>query len=73
MKNFKLISTPLAADFKFNSQQSPSREKEMEKIMSVPYACVVTNLMCSLVCTRSNIAHVVGVINRFLVNPDKEH
>lgn len=39
----------------------------------VPYASAVGSLMYAMVCTRSDITHVVGVISRFLSSPDKEH
>jgi len=29
--------------------------------------------MYAMLCTRPNIAHVVGVVSRFLSNPAKEH
>ena len=31
------------------------------------------SLMYAMVCTRSDIAHVVGVVSNFLSNPGKEH
>ncbi|RVW42665.1 Retrovirus-related Pol polyprotein from transposon TNT 1-94 [Vitis vinifera] len=39
----------------------------------VPYASVMGSLMYVMVRTRLDIAHVVGVVNRFLSNPGKEH
>eukprot|EP00253_Pinus_taeda_P005437 PITA_05437 len=39
----------------------------------VPYASAVGSLMYSMVCTRPNIAHVVGVLSRFMSKPGKEH
>jgi hypothetical protein len=39
----------------------------------VPYASVVRNLMYLIVCTRLDIAHVVGVLNRYMSKPGKEH
>ena len=32
----------------------------------VPYASAVGSLMYAMVCTRPNIAHIVGVISRYL-------
>ena len=29
--------------------------------------------MYTMICTRPNIAHAVGVVSRFLSNPDEEH
>ena len=39
----------------------------------MPYASAVGSLMYAMVCTRPDIAHVVGVVIRFLSNPSKEH
>jgi len=39
----------------------------------VSYASTLGSLMYVMVCTRPNIAHVVGVVSMFLSNPGKEH
>jgi hypothetical protein len=39
----------------------------------VPYASVVGSLMYAMVCTRLEIAHVVGVLSRYMSKPGKEH
>jgi hypothetical protein len=39
----------------------------------VPYASAAGNLMYAMVCTRLDIAHVVGVLNRYMSKPGKEH
>ena len=39
----------------------------------VPYSSKVGSLMYVMVCTRSNIAHVVGVVRRYMNNLGKEH
>ena len=38
----------------------------------VPYASAVGSLMYAMVCTRSNIAHAVGVVSRFMFNLGKQ-
>jgi ATP-binding cassette subfamily B (MDR/TAP) protein 1 len=73
MKNSKPVSTPLATHFKLSAQQSPSTEKEKEAIKNIPYASAVGSLMYTMVCTRPDIAHAVGIVSRFLANPGKEH
>jgi hypothetical protein len=35
----------------------------------VPYASVVGSLMYAMVCTRSDIAHTVGVLSRYMSKP----
>ena len=39
----------------------------------IPYSTVVGSLMYAMVCTHLDIAHAIGVVSRFLGNPDKEH
>jgi len=58
---------------KISSKQSPTSEKENEEMKKVPYASAVGSLMYAMVCTRPDITHAVGVVNRFLSNPGKEH
>ena len=45
----------------------------MKEMRKVPYASVVGSLMYAMVCTRPDIAHVVGVASQFLTNHGKEH
>ena len=37
------------------------------------YSSAVGSLMYSIVCTRPDIAHAVGVVRRYINNPSKEH
>jgi hypothetical protein len=39
----------------------------------VPYTSVVGSLMYVMVCTRPDNAHVVGVLRKYMLTPDKEH
>ena len=39
----------------------------------VPYSSMVGSLMYAIICTGLDIAHVVGVVSRFLSNPGEEH
>ncbi|RDX74745.1 hypothetical protein CR513_45467, partial [Mucuna pruriens] len=52
---------------------SPSNEAEKTNMSIVPYASAVGSLMYAMVCTRPDIAHVVGIVSRFLSNPSKEY
>ena len=40
---------------------------------AVPYSSVVGSLMYNQLCTRPDIAFVVGVLGRYLSNPDQSH
>jgi hypothetical protein len=39
----------------------------------VSYSSTVGNLMYAMVCTRLDIAYVVGIVSRYMNNPGKEH
>jgi len=39
----------------------------------VPYASAVSSLMYVMVCTRSDIAHEMGVLSRVMSKTGKEH
>ena len=65
MKNVNSISTPLASQMKLSKKMCPIAREEKENIIG--------SLMYAIVCTRPDIANTVGVVNRFLDNPGKEH
>ena len=73
MDKAKPVGCPLAGHFKLSSNQYPTSEKDKEEMLKVPYASAVGSLMYAMVCTRPDIAHDVGVVNRFFSNPSKEH
>ena len=51
----------------------PKTQEEGDKMSKVPYASAVGSLMYAMVCTRPDIAHVVGVISRYMSHPGIEH
>ncbi|KAL6334618.1 hypothetical protein AAG906_019470 [Vitis piasezkii] len=61
MNEAKPVSTPLGSHFKLSKEHK------------VPYASAIGNLMYAMVCTRSDIAHAVGVVIRFMSKPGKQH
>jgi Reverse transcriptase (RNA-dependent DNA polymerase) len=73
MAKCKPVTTPLASHFKLINDGCPKDDKEEEEMRNVPYASAVGSLIYAMVCTRSDIAHAVGVVSRFLSNPGKAH
>ena len=59
--------------FKLSKEQSPKTEEERDHMSKVPYALAIGSLMYAMVCTRPDIAHVVGVVSRFMSKPGKQH
>ena len=39
----------------------------------IPYSSAVGSIMYVMVCTRPNVAYGIGLVNRFMKNPGKEH
>jgi hypothetical protein len=73
MQNEKPVSTPLASHFKLTKEMCPKTHEEIEYMYRVPYSSAVGSLMYEMFCTRPVIAHVVGVVRRYMNNPGKEH
>ena len=73
MNEAKPVSTPLGSHFKLSKKQSPKTEEESDHMSKVPYASTISNLMYAIVCTRPDIAHVVGVASKFVSSPGKQH
>lgn len=66
-------STPLANHLKLSMEQSPKTAMEHDHIVKVSYFFVVESLIYVVVCTRSDIAHAVGAVSRYMLDPGKEH
>ena len=73
MKEAKPVNTPLGSHFKLNKRSCPSTKEENKKMAAIPYLSTVGSLMYAMVCTKPDIAYVIGVVSRFLENPNKEH
>ena len=69
MNEAKSVSTLLGSHFKLSKEQSPKIEEERDYMSKVPYVSAIGSLMYAMVCTRSDIAHAVGVVNRFMSRP----
>lgn len=73
MQDSKHVSTPMTRHFKLRKNTCPSSHVEVKYMKRVLYASVVWSLMYAMVCTIPNIAHVVGVVSRFMTNLGKEN
>lgn len=63
----------LAEHSKHSSKQNPTSEKEKCETKNVPNAYAMGSLMYVMVCIRPDIAQIVGIVSRFLSDPEKEH
>jgi len=69
----KIRNTALGSHLNLSKEQSPKIYEEIKYMSIVLYASAVGSLTYVMVCTRPDIAHVVGTVSRFLSNPEKEH
>jgi hypothetical protein len=73
METCKVVKTPFQVGVKLSTKMCPKTHEEKKYIARLPYARVVGSLMYAMVCTRLDIAHSVGVVSIFMVDPRKEH
>nr|GEU98644.1 retrovirus-related Pol polyprotein from transposon TNT 1-94 [Tanacetum cinerariifolium] len=73
IKDAKARCQPLGDHFKLSKKQAPNTDSFRRRMAKVLYASVVDNVMYTMVCTRPDIAHTVGVVSRFMSNPGREH
>ena len=73
MNKEKLVNVFLDSHFKLSSGLCPSIVEEKDYMSHIPYFNVVGCLMYSMVCTRLDISHAVGVASKYMENHGKEH
>jgi hypothetical protein len=56
---------PIVKGDKYGSFQSPRNQYEIDQMKSVLYASAVGSLMYAQVCTRPNLAFVIGMLGRY--------
>ena len=77
MKRFNIadakpVNVPLGGHFKLSEAQILTTKDEKALMSEVSYASAVGSLMYVMVCTRPNISQAVGVVSRYMSNPEKE-
>ncbi|KAE8712595.1 hypothetical protein F3Y22_tig00110241pilonHSYRG00010 [Hibiscus syriacus] len=73
MSSAKPVSTLLVNHFKLSSEHCPKTDNEAEDMAKVPYSNDVSCLMYAMVCTRSDLAHVVSQVCKYMSKPCKQH
>jgi hypothetical protein len=73
MHGSKPVKVPILIGVKLSIDQCAKTQEEEEDISHVPYASAVGSLMYAMVFTKPYIAHVVGVLSRYMSKPEKEH
>ena len=68
-----MTPTPVDKGDKFSLSQCPKNNFEIQEMQQIPYASVIGSPMYAQVCTRPDIAYIVGMLGRYLSNPGKDH
>uniref|UniRef100_A0A3Q7J6E1 Reverse transcriptase Ty1/copia-type domain-containing protein n=1 Tax=Solanum lycopersicum TaxID=4081 RepID=A0A3Q7J6E1_SOLLC len=71
MREINNLKTRLSAAFKMKDLGPAKQILEMK--ISRDRSAAVGSLMYAMVYTRPDIAHVVGVVSRYMANPGKDH
>jgi len=66
MQDSKLVKVLIAVGVMFSIEQCPKAQEEEKYMSRVPCVSAVCSLMYAMVCTRSDIAHKLGVLRRFM-------
>eukprot|EP00253_Pinus_taeda_P003294 PITA_03294 len=69
----KSVKVPILVGVRLSAEQCPKTQEEEEDMSCVPSASAVCSLMYAMACTRLDIAHAVGVLNKFMSKSGKEH
>ncbi|KAK2972148.1 hypothetical protein RJ640_018216 [Escallonia rubra] len=69
MHNCAPTVAPVVKGDKFSLLQCPRNQLEQDEMERIPYASAVGSLMYAQVCTRPDIAYVVGMLGRYQMNP----
>ena len=73
MQSCSSIKAPIAKGDKFFKGQYPQNYIEKDLMKAVSYSSIVSNLMYAQVCTRLDIVFFIGMLGRYLSDPDQSH
>ncbi|KAH9656751.1 hypothetical protein KPL70_022797 [Citrus sinensis] len=73
MQNSKPSDTLVAKGDKFSLSQCPKTNLEIQEMEKIHYSSAIVSLMYAQVCTRPDIAFIVGMLGRYLSNPGMDH
>ena len=73
MKSCSYGNTPIVKGDGFSNGQCPQNDIERDQMKAVPYFSIVSSLMYAQVCTRPDIAFVVGILGRYLSDLSQSH
>ena len=73
MKDCNPIDTPYARGEYLSKEMGSKTLEEKEKMSKVPYSSAIGSLMYVMMCTRTDICYVVGMVSHYQANPGMKH
>ena len=73
MEDARPLTTPMVVGDKLSREQCAQTQQERAEMKEKPYRSAIGSLMYLMVCTRPDLAAVIGVLSRFLENPGQVH
>ncbi len=56
-----------------SKKDCPTKEEDIKDMEKVLYRELIGSLMYPMVSTRPNLAHAVGILSRYVSNPERRH
>ena len=73
MQDSKKGFIPLRVGISLSTNQHPKTPAEVARMREIPYALVMGSLMYDMLCTRSDICFIVGMVSIYQSNPREEY
>ena len=73
MQGCKSHDTSITKGDKFSLNQYPKNSLEVQEMREIPYLSILGILNYDHVCTRPDIAYIVGMLSSYLSNPCMDH
>ena len=73
MEEGKALSALLPSYVKLSLGDCSKLDVEKTEMVRVPYSSAVGSLTYAMICTRPDIAYVVGVVSRYMSNPSRKY
>ena len=68
MQNCKSSRAPIVKGDRYGEFQCPKNQYEIDQMKVVPYSSAVGSLQYTQVCTRPDLAFVIGLLGRYQSN-----
>ena len=69
----KIGYLPMGHGIQLSKKMSPKTPEERNRMSSILYASTIGSIMYAMLCTRPDVAYVLGIISRFQANLEEDY